>query len=60
MNFKEGLIIELDDEGDDTADEDDEEGATAYFMVNKLQDCAFIHRIRGSHDGIKQKGFNHL
>jgi hypothetical protein len=58
-NFKEGLTIKSDSEGDDTADKDDKEGAAAYFMVNELQDHAFIYRIRGSHDGTKQKGFNH-
>jgi hypothetical protein len=36
MNFEEGLIIELDGEGDNTANEDDEEGVAAYFIVNKL------------------------
>jgi hypothetical protein len=59
MNFEEGLTIKLDSEGDNTANENDEKGATTYFIVNKLQDCAFIHRIKRSHNGTKQKGFNH-
>jgi hypothetical protein len=35
-NFEEGLTIELDGERDDTADEDNEESAATYFIVNKL------------------------
>jgi hypothetical protein len=50
MNFEEGLTIKSDNERDDTADEDDKEGVATYFIVNKLQDYAFIHRIKESHD----------
>jgi hypothetical protein len=58
-NFEEGLTIKSDGKRDDTADKDNEEGATAYFIINELQDHAFIHRIKGSHDSTEQKGFNH-
>jgi hypothetical protein len=58
-NFKEGLTIKLDSKKDNTADENNKKGAATYFIVNKLQDRAFIHRIRRSHDSTEQKGFNH-
>lgn len=60
INFEEGLTIRLDSERDDTADKGDKEDAATYFIVNELQDCAFIHRIRGSYNDTEQKGFNHL
>jgi hypothetical protein len=60
MNFEKGLTIELDSKEDNTANKDNKKGAATYFIINKLQDHTFIHRIRGSHNGTEQKRFNHL
>ncbi|EED23141.1 hypothetical protein TSTA_065940 [Talaromyces stipitatus ATCC 10500] len=60
MDFEKGCMIELDSEEDDVKEEDDiEDDATAYFMINELQDHSFIHWISGYHDDIDQEGFHH-
>ncbi|EED12737.1 transposase, putative [Talaromyces stipitatus ATCC 10500] len=60
MDFEKGCMIESDSEEDDVEEEDDiEDDATAYFMINELQDRSFIHWISGYHDDINQEGFHH-
>ncbi|EED14529.1 conserved hypothetical protein [Talaromyces stipitatus ATCC 10500] len=60
IDFEKGCIIESDSKEDNIEEEDDiEDNATAYFMINKLQDCSFIHWISGYHDDIDQEGFHH-
>ncbi|EED14740.1 conserved hypothetical protein [Talaromyces stipitatus ATCC 10500] len=43
---------------DSTEEEVKQDVATAYFMVNQLQDRAFIHRITGCNNGIEPPGLH--
>ncbi|EED13529.1 hypothetical protein TSTA_097850 [Talaromyces stipitatus ATCC 10500] len=60
MDFEKGYIIESDSEENNIEEEDNiEDDATVYFIINKLQDHSFIHWISGYHDDIDQEGFHH-